>query len=310
MSLPKILVCLDSDRQPSLFDGVVAVDAGVDHLFRHGGVEPHDVRDLVYGAMFTRAPADLKNTAIFIGGSQIEAGERLLAEVTRCFFGPMRVSVMLDSAGSNTTAAAAVVAVGRHVDLASAEVALLAGTGAVGKRVARLLASEGARVRIGTRSKSRGEQVAKAIRAELPKANFQVVETTSESGVRSLLAEANVVIAAGPPGVRLLSQKIHSECKTLQVSIDLNAVPPLGIEAPLDIEAIGASDKPAMQGETVCYGAIGVGGTKMKIHRAAITQLFESNDQQLNLGELYALGKTLESTTQPPPASLPNGSQP
>ena len=37
------------------------------------------------------------------------AGERLLAAVRKAFFGPMRVSVMLDSNGSNTTAVAAVV---------------------------------------------------------------------------------------------------------------------------------------------------------------------------------------------------------
>ena len=54
MSLKKILVCLDADPQPSVFDGVVAVDSGVDFLFRHGGVTPGQVRDLAYGAMFTR----------------------------------------------------------------------------------------------------------------------------------------------------------------------------------------------------------------------------------------------------------------
>ena len=56
---PKILIQLDTDPQPSVFDAVVAVDAGVDHLFRHGGVTPENVRDLVYGALFTRGPADL-----------------------------------------------------------------------------------------------------------------------------------------------------------------------------------------------------------------------------------------------------------
>ena len=108
MSLAKILLCLDTDPQPSVFDGVVAVDAGVDQLFRHGGVTPDAVRDLVYGAMFTRGPADLKNTAVFIGGSDVDAGEKLLAKARECFFGPMRVSLMLDSNGANTTAAAAV----------------------------------------------------------------------------------------------------------------------------------------------------------------------------------------------------------
>ena len=32
---PKILVQLDSDPQPSVFDGVVAIDAGAEHLLRH-----------------------------------------------------------------------------------------------------------------------------------------------------------------------------------------------------------------------------------------------------------------------------------
>ena len=107
MAKPKILVQLDSDAQASVFDGVVAVDAGVDHLFRHAGVEVLQVRDLVYGAMFTRGVDDLANTAIFVGGSDVAAGELILTEIQRAFFGPLRVSVMLDSNGANTTAAAA-----------------------------------------------------------------------------------------------------------------------------------------------------------------------------------------------------------
>ncbi len=107
-NLAKIVVCLDTDAQPSVFDAVVAIDAGADHLLRHGGVKADAVRDLVYGAMFTRGPAELKNTAIFIGGTDVAAGEQLLAKTRDCFFGPMRVSVMLDSNGANTTAAAAV----------------------------------------------------------------------------------------------------------------------------------------------------------------------------------------------------------
>src|SRR5262249_32808288 len=104
----KILLCLDTDPQPSVFDTVVAIDAGADQLLRHGSVTPESVRDLVYGAMFTRGPAELTNTAIFIGGSDLAAGETVLAKTRECFFGPMRVSVMLDSNGANTTAAAAV----------------------------------------------------------------------------------------------------------------------------------------------------------------------------------------------------------
>ncbi len=97
--MKKILVQLDTDHNPSVFDRVVAVDAGVDELFSYGGVNAENVVGLVHGAMFTRSPQDLKNTAIFIGGSDVTAGEHLLAKVQATFFGPIRVSVLLDSNG-------------------------------------------------------------------------------------------------------------------------------------------------------------------------------------------------------------------
>ena len=112
MSKAKILIQLDGDAQASVFDAVVAVDSGVDQLLRHDGVTPEGVRELVHGAMFTRGPKHLHHTAIFIGGSNVAAGEALLEAVVACFFGPMRVSVMMDASGANTTAAAAVLAAG------------------------------------------------------------------------------------------------------------------------------------------------------------------------------------------------------
>ena len=146
---PTILVQLDTDPQPSVFDAVVAVDAGVDHLFRHGGVTPENVRDLVYGALFTRGPADLHRTAIFIGGSDVAAGEAVLEAVKETFFGPFRVSVLFDANGSNTTAAAAVLAAlegQRAARSKGPQRRPLAATGPVGQRVARLLGRLGASV--------------------------------------------------------------------------------------------------------------------------------------------------------------------
>ena len=75
------------------------------------------MRDLVHGAMFTRGPKDLYNTAIFVGGSDVRAAEAILVEVYNAFLGPMRVSVLFDANGANTTAAAAVLKASRHVDL-------------------------------------------------------------------------------------------------------------------------------------------------------------------------------------------------
>ena len=106
--MKKILIQLDSDKFPSTFDCIVAYDAGADAVQSYGGVTPADVRGLILGAFFTRGIADLKSIAVWIGGSDVEAGERILDEARRAFFGPFKVSLMLDSNGCNTTACTAI----------------------------------------------------------------------------------------------------------------------------------------------------------------------------------------------------------
>lgn len=287
MSLPKILLCLDTDPQPSVFDAVVAVDAGADQLLRHGNIKPDAVRDLVYGAMFTRGPADLKNTAVFIGGTDVAAGEQLLAKAQECFFGPMRVSVMLDSNGANTTAAAAVLSARKHIPLPNQTVTVLAATGSVGKRVVRLLAREKAMIRVVSRLIAKAEQVCDDIRELIPEAKLEAHGTSDGASLRKSLDGAAVVIAAGAPGVELLSEDIRREYKQLKVAIDLNAVPPVGIAG------IKPHEKAADQNGQICYGAIGVGGLKMKLHKAAIRRLFESNDLILDAEQIHELGGAL-----------------
>lgn len=283
---PKILLCLDTDPQPSVFDSVVAIDAGVDHLLRHGGVTPDDVEDLVHGTMFTRAPGDLKNTAVFIGGSDIAQGQAVFEAATRCLFGPMRVSVLLDSNGSNTTAAAAVLAAGRHVELGAGAYAVILGTGPVGQRAAMMLAGEGATVRLVSRQQRRAEDLCSDLASKVDGSLITPVGQ-DETPLAAALDGAQVLIAAGPAGLEMVSSNVLSEAASLRVAIDLNAAPPLGIAG------VDTMDKAADRNGVVCYGAIGVGGAKMKIHRAALARLFESNDAVLDAAEVYALGKSL-----------------
>jgi hypothetical protein len=284
MSLKRILLCLDTDAQPSVFDSIVAIDAGVDQLLRHGGVTPDGVRDLVYGAMFTRGPADLRNTAIFIGGSDVAAGEALLAKVRECFFGPMRVSVMLDSNGANTTAAAAVLVAKKHLVLRDQVVSVLGATGPVGRRVVRLVARESAQVHVASRQHSRAEQVCESVRALVPDACLKAYEARDQDSLRDAVEGATVIVAAGAPGIELLSGDVRRQCGNLRLAIDLNAVPPVGIGGILP------QDKAVERDGHLCYGAIGVGGTKMKLHKAAVSRLFEANDLVLDAEEVYELG--------------------
>lgn len=289
MDKPTILVQLDTDSHPSTFDRVVAVDAGVQQLFSYGGVKPADVMPLVHGCIFTRGPKELHRTAIFIGGSDVAAGEALLAEVRKHLLPEYKlsVSVMLDSNGANTTAAAAVRAASRHLDLSQTSALVLGGTGPVGQRVARLLATHGGHVRIGSRQKDRAEAVCRAIRASIRGANVEAIGTTSSSDAPAALEGRELVVTAGAPGVVLLPRKYRQACSSLQVMIDLNGVPPSGIEG------VELTDKAVNRDEVIAYGALGVGGTKMKVHKAAIFELFEKNNAVLDIEEIYAIAQRL-----------------
>jgi hypothetical protein len=285
----KILVQLDTDPQPSVFDRVVAVDSGVDFLFTHHAVKPEQVQGLVHGCIFTRHPRDLRHTAIFIGGADMALGEAVLAAVRSSLIPQyhLTISVMLDSNGSNTTAAAAVRAASKHMDLGQARALVLGGTGPVGQRVARLLARQGGHVRIGSRSVDRAKAVCDAIRSRLPNAHVEPVASAASADGPKALEGRNLVIAAGAAGALLFPAKHRASANELHLMIDLNAVPPAGIEG------IEVTDKAVTRDGILCYGAIGVGDTKMKIHKAAIAQLFESNNVVLDAEEIYDLATRL-----------------
>jgi len=287
MTKPTILIQFDSDPQPSVFDAVTAIDAGVDHLLQYGGVEPTRVADLAPGAIFTRGPQDLHRTAVFIGGSDVKTGESLVRQVVGCFVGPMRVSVMLDANGCNTTAAAAVLSAAKHTQLQGAEALVLAATGPVGQRAARLLAAEGAHVRVASRSKRRAESVCKTIREQVPDAKLTATQTLSQQETSAALDGAQVVISAGALGVEILPENVWKDIAGIEVIIDLNAAPPLGVGG------VEMTDTAKPRHNAIAYGAIGVGGLKMKIHKAAIRKMFESNDHILDAPEIFELGRSL-----------------
>ncbi len=270
---PSILVQLDTDPHPSVFDAVVAVDSGIAHLFRHGGVAPEMVRDLVHGLLFTRGPNDLKNSAIFIGGSDVRAGEAILKAVTDTFFDPFRVSVLFDPNGCNTTAAAAVLAAieGAEATRGSMEdavVAVLAATGPVGQRVASLLLNldPSIQVRVGSRRLDRAQALASQLRESTGRDVIPFSSATLDHLAQGVEG-ADIAIAAGAAGVTLLPEDILKD-STLEVAIDLNAVPPVGIEG------IQPADRKAHRDGVIVWGALGVGSMKMKIHRKALEELF------------------------------------
>jgi len=282
----KLLLQLDSSPLPSVFDRVVAYDAGADEVMSYGGVAEGDVRDLVHGCIFTRGPKDLKHTAVFIGGSDMTAGERLLAAARQAFFGPFTVSLMLDSNGSNTTAVAAVMKlIGAAGEVRGKRAVVVAGTGPVGMRAAGLLAKAGAEVVITSRKVDAGERVRDLVRQRFG-GTVSCVCMASPADAEGILASASVVLNAGPAGVQLVPKRAWAGRAGLAIA-DLNAVPPLGIEG------IEPPDDGLTRDGAQCFGALGVGNLKMKLHKACIARLFERNNLVLDAETIADVAREL-----------------
>jgi hypothetical protein len=273
----KLLLQLDTSTHASVFDRVVAFDAGADEVLSYGAVTEDSVRDLVHGAIFTRGPKDLHLTAIFIGGTDMAAGERLLVAVRNAFFGPLRVSVMLDSNGSNTTAVAAVAklqqVVGSEDGIRNRRVLVTAGTGPVGMRASGLLARAGANVTFTTR-RTPDRAMVEGIETRFG-GTVQAVTMSGSSDAAGVLEGAELVLSAGPPAVRLVPRAAWMR-PGLRAIADVNAVPPLGVEG------VEVTDDGIEREGVVVFGALGVGKLKMKIHKACIARLFVKNDLVLD----------------------------
>lgn len=284
---PGVLVLLDPDRHPSTFDAITAIDANVEHIMPYGGVTVADVQRLVHGCIFTRGARALNRTAIFVGGSNVAEADAIAFEVRRHLLPQhkLSVSVMVDPSGANTTAAAAVRCATRIIhELRGCKALVLGGTGPVGQRVARLLAKQGAHVRVASRDKDRAVAVAEGLKMLVPNAKVEGVSAGSSADAPAALADRELVIAAGAPGAVLLPKRARDGASKLKVLIDLNGVPPAGIEG------VDTKDTGAMKdGGVFAFGALGVGGLKMKIHRAAIQALYTSNTLFLDTDEIYQL---------------------
>ena len=288
--MKKLLFQLDTDAIPNTFDTVVAYDGGADHVTVHGGMTPKLVGKMVDGVIFTRAPKKKKNSAIFITGSDMGEGHALLEAVSNHFFDDFRVSVMLDSNGSNTTAAAAVAFARQHIDLKGKKVVILAGTGPVGQRAGVMLAKEGAEVVLTSRRIERAQSACDTMARHFD-VSLSAAAASDEHSIRKVLDGANLIFSTGAAGVQMLDEKQWQDLPELSVIIDANATPPLGING------ISMLDRGTSRHGKICYGALGFGGLKLEIHRECISRLFEQNDHVFDALEIFALAKEMTAAS-------------
>ena len=280
----KILLQLDSDPQPSVFDAITALDSSECSLLRHGGVTAESAVPLVHGCMFTRPPKELRSTAIFIGGSNVDEAGKILDKVKETMWPPLDVSLMFDPNVCNTPAAAAVHYMASSCDMSGKKVVVLSGTGPVGQRSAGIFQKLGASVVITSRNIDKAKSAASSIGSRFGEAPECAV-VKNEDDVPPVIDGAVSVLCCGAAGIRLLSEKLWREHRTLKVVADVNAVPPLGVEG---TEAVWRAHE--VDGKIV-YGALGIGWLKMRIHHLAVSRLFETKGLVLDTEGIYELAR-------------------
>src|SRR5437763_9012383 len=241
------------------------------------------------GGICTRGPKDLTNTAGFIGGSDMAAGERLLAAAQQAFFGPFRVSLMLDSNGSNTTAVAAVEKMVRTAgEVRDQRVLIVAGTGPVGIRAAGLFARAGAEVVITSRKADAGER-ARDLVVQRFGGNVRAITLPDASQATRACERATLLLNAGPAGVMLVPKQAWANRPGLKVVADVNAVPPLGIEG------VDVMDDGVTKDGVRCFGALAIGNLTMKLHKTCSARMCERKDLVLDAETIADVARELSA---------------
>lgn len=284
--MKKLLYHFDTDSIPSVFDSVVAYDGGADHVMQYGGIQENNCANLVEGAIYTRAPKHKKNTAIFVGGSDLAAGQSLFEAIQALFFENFRVSVMLDSNGCNTTAAASVALLHQATSLQGKLAVVLAGTGPVGQRAAMMLAQSGARVRLTSRKQERSAQACSEM-AKRFGVTLVPVEASDADSTMAALEGAQIVFGAGKAGVQLLDESQWQQHDTIEILADASTAVRPGFKG------IRLTDNNAERFGKKIFGGLGIGALKLKLHRACIEKLFTSNDHVLDANAIYELARNM-----------------
>ena len=279
--MKKILIQLDTDQHPSSFDAIAAYDADVDIVLGYGEITAQNLAGVVQGAMFPRGPEGLANTAFWVGGSKVRDGEAVFEAARKLFFKPFKPSIMLDSDGSNTTAAAGVARVRASIELDGSRAAVI-GVGPVGLRTAELLLREGAEVTLftfppdvmeGGHRRASGIPVAQ-------EAGFEVLEPASSDELDAALADRVAIFAAGPAATQILRRGGWAQ-KGVRVVIDYSAAEPVGVEG------VDRMDNLEEQDGVLKLGALAVGGPKMKLQKRCVQRMFETKGTVLDLEGVY-----------------------
>ncbi len=283
MSKRSIIHMINPMKQNSPFDINMALDAGYDILMPYNNVELNEVAGLTQDAIFSRGPAGVKKTGMFIGGRDIGLAMDMLDAAKSAMVPPFEIPVFADPSGAFTTAAALVACVERELkkhfdqDYKGCKAVVFGGTGPVGLATAVIAALQGAETTIVDHfSLDTALQFSDEARKRYG-VNLRATTAASDADKARLLSDADVVFCTAKAGVQVLNASVLGDAKKLKVAGDVNAVSPLGIEG-VELMHNGEPLKFAPQcPDAVGIGALAVGNVKYKLQQALLRETLESD---------------------------------
>ncbi len=282
MEKRSILHMLDPMPHNSPFDINMAVDAGFDVVVPYSNVKLESVNGLVQDAIFSRGPAGVKRTGIFIGGRNLGLAMDMMEAAKKAMVPPFEVSVFADPSGAFTTAAALVACVEKQLkekhgkELKDCHGVVFGGTGSVGIATGIIASLAGADIVL---TDHMSVDIALAVAKEYNErfgCKLKGTYASSDADKARLLAHADIVFCTAKAGIQVLNADILDDATQLKVAGDVNAVPPLGIEgikrsdngAPL-IHAIHSKG-------AVGIGALAIGNVKYQLQNILLKLMLET----------------------------------
>jgi hypothetical protein len=291
VALPRILIHLDHNPHPRVFDALMAIDGGVDHVLDYGDVDPQDVALLVSGALYSRPQAQLSGTAVLITGTNDRVVEEMVRQAQRAFFGPYRVSLMSECKGGNAVAGATVARISQLTELKDVP-AIVIGGGPVGARIAGLLSAAGARARLTVFDPVEADERQGFVATALGQ-DVETVIWKSGDPVAPLLEGVRLVVAAGPPGLVLVPRTAWGSVEGLELLVDVSGAEPAGIEG---ITGEEDGDRLSAGGrELLILGGLAISRYKIRVHREAVHRLFDGDPIVLGPREIAAIAREVVS---------------
>jgi methylene-tetrahydromethanopterin dehydrogenase len=249
----------------------------------YNNVKLESVHGLTQDAVFSRGPAGMKRTSLFIGGRNLGLAIDMFDAAKQAMFSPFSISVFADPSGAFTTAAALVACVEKELrlkhgkELTGCKAVIFGGTGPVGLATGIIASLAGVETTIVDHLYlDTATDIATQYNRRFG-CNLKGAVASFDKDKIELLKEVDLIFCTAKAGIQVLNELILKEVTQLKVAGDVNAVSPAGIEG-VNAQDMGVPLIHATHCNAVGVGALAVGKVKYQVQHELLVSMLESEN--------------------------------